>query len=142
MRHHLSTSSCCHAQVVVASHSWGDNVFRNFMLWATEEDNDWVEKHIAAYVNIAGPTLGVAKSMTSLLSGTLPCSMGLLNLDAASARDQEMPAACNYPHTVHWWIVACRPLTYQRRVLQLPCVSILQQLHCHQGCLQQLRPAQ
>jgi phospholipid:diacylglycerol acyltransferase len=62
------------AQVVVASHSWGDNVFRNFMLWAIEGDPDWVERHIAAYINIAGPTLGVAKSMTSLLSGARLCA--------------------------------------------------------------------
>ena len=55
--------------MVVASHSWGDNVFRNFLVWVTEDDPDWVEKHIHAYVNIAGPVLGVAKSMTSLLSG-------------------------------------------------------------------------
>lgn len=53
----------------MASHSWGDNVFRNFLVWVTEEDPDWVEKHVYAYVNIAGPVLGVAKSMTSLLSG-------------------------------------------------------------------------
>ncbi len=59
-------------QVVVASHSWGDNVFRNFLVWVTEDDPDWVEKHIQAYVNIAGPVLGVAKSMTSLLSGLPP----------------------------------------------------------------------
>lgn len=54
---------------MVASHSWGDNVFRNFLVWVTEDDADWVEKHIHAYINIAGPVLGVAKSMTSLLSG-------------------------------------------------------------------------
>ncbi len=58
-------------QVVVASHSWGDNVFRNFLVWVTEDDPKWVDKHIHAYVNIAGPVLGVAKSMTSLLSGDI-----------------------------------------------------------------------
>ncbi|KAK9918842.1 hypothetical protein WJX75_007445 [Coccomyxa subellipsoidea] len=56
-------------KVLVASHSWGDNVFRNFMVWIGEDDPDWIENHIAAYVNIAGPVLGVSKSMTSLLSG-------------------------------------------------------------------------
>ena len=55
----------------MASHSWGDNVFRNFLVWVTEDNPDWVERHIHAYVNIAGPVLGVAKSMTSLLSGLL-----------------------------------------------------------------------
>lgn len=63
---------------MVASHSWGDNVFRNFLVWIGEDDEDWVEKHVAAYVNIAGPVLGVSKSMTSLLSGT--CRMTLLVL--------------------------------------------------------------
>ena len=56
----------------MASHSWGDNVFRNFLMWATEEpgaDPNWAEEHIHAYINIAGPVLGVAKSITSLLSG-------------------------------------------------------------------------
>lgn len=43
-------------------------------MWIGEDDQDWVEKHVAAYVNIAGPVLGVAKSMTSLLSGILPLS--------------------------------------------------------------------
>ena len=44
-------------------------MFRNFLVWVTEDDPKWVDKHIHAYVNIAGPVLGVAKSMTSLLSG-------------------------------------------------------------------------
>lgn len=56
-------------QVCVVSHSWGDSVFRAFMRWAAAGDADWVERHVAAYVNIAGPTLGVPKAITSLLSG-------------------------------------------------------------------------
>lgn len=39
------------------------------MVWVGEDDPDWIEKHVHAYINIAGPVLGVAKSMTSLLSG-------------------------------------------------------------------------
>ena len=54
---------------MVISHSWGDNVFRNFVMYATAEDEDWVERHIAHYANIAGPTLGVPKSISSFLSG-------------------------------------------------------------------------
>ena len=57
------------AQVFVMSHSWGDNVFRNFLMWACEDEEDWVEQHIAHYANIAGPTLGVPKSVSSFLSG-------------------------------------------------------------------------
>ena len=71
-------------QVVVASHSWGDNVFRNFLVWVTEDDPKWVDKHIHAYVNIAGPVLGVAKSMTSLLSGDTAAMACLLVSDLVS----------------------------------------------------------
>ena len=51
------------------AHSWGDNVWRTFMRWVSVEDPGWVERHLAAYVNIAGTVLGVSKSTTSLLSG-------------------------------------------------------------------------
>lgn len=56
-------------QVLLVSHSWGDSVVRAFMRWAAAGDADWVERHVAAYVNIAGPTLGVPKAVTALLSG-------------------------------------------------------------------------
>lgn len=46
-----------------------DNVFRNFMAWASSHDEDWVDKHVAHYANIAGPTLGVPKAISSFLSG-------------------------------------------------------------------------
>ena len=59
-------------QVVLVSHSWGDSVVRAFMRWAAAGDSDWVERHVAAYVNIAGPTLGVPKAVTALLSGASP----------------------------------------------------------------------
>ena len=51
------------------SHSWGDNVFRAFMRWAAASDPEWVERHVAAYINVAGPVLGVPKAITALLSG-------------------------------------------------------------------------
>ena len=56
------------------SHSWGDNVFRAFMRWAAAGDPEWVERHVAAYVNIAGPVLGVPKAITALLSGAATVS--------------------------------------------------------------------
>lgn len=58
-------------KVVVLSHSWGDNVFRNFMRWAENEEAGWCEKHVEAYVNIAGPVLGVPKAVTACLSGEM-----------------------------------------------------------------------
>ena len=56
-------------QAVVLSHSWGDNVFRNFMRWAENEEPGWCEAHLEAYVNIAGPVLGVPKAVSACLSG-------------------------------------------------------------------------
>ena len=66
----LLRSGC--EQVFIMSHSWGDNVFRNFLAWAGEDDEAWAEKHIAHYSNIAGPTLGVPKSVSIFLSGAWP----------------------------------------------------------------------
>ena len=57
--------------MVVASHSWGDNVFRAFMQWVDAIDDTWVDRHIAIYINLAGPVFGVPKSIPAFLSGTL-----------------------------------------------------------------------
>lgn len=58
-------------QAVVVAHSFGDNVFRNFLGWVGQLDVEWVDRHVAAYVNVAGPTLGVPKSISALLSGNV-----------------------------------------------------------------------
>lgn len=56
-------------QVCVVAHSWGDTVFRHFMSWVSADNPLWVEQHVAVYANIAGPTLGVPKAVSSFLSG-------------------------------------------------------------------------
>ena len=56
-------------QIFVVSHSWGDTVFRCFMAWISVKDPKWVEANLAVYANIAGPTLGVPKALSSFLSG-------------------------------------------------------------------------
>lgn len=61
-------SVCC-LQAVVLSHSWGDNVFRNYMRWAENQEAGWCDKNIEAYVNIAGPVLGVPKAVSACMSG-------------------------------------------------------------------------
>jgi len=48
----------------VAAHSWGENVFRNFLAWVERKEDGWTEKHVATYVNIAGCVLGVPKVPT------------------------------------------------------------------------------
>ena len=55
--------------MLVASHSWGDNVFRAFMQWVDSFDDTWVDRHIAVYINLSGPVLGVTKSIPAFLSG-------------------------------------------------------------------------
>ncbi len=60
----------CDLQAVALAHSWGDAIFRNFLTWTEQEQPGWTERHVHAYANIAGPTLGVPKAVTSLLSGT------------------------------------------------------------------------
>jgi len=55
---------CSALQVMVAAHSWGENVFRNFLGWVERKEDGWTEKHVAAYVNIAGCVLGVPKVRT------------------------------------------------------------------------------
>ncbi len=60
-------------QVVVVAHSWGDSVFRNFLHWMEQEEQGWAEKYVHAYCNVAGPVLGVPKSISALLSGISTC---------------------------------------------------------------------
>ena len=61
------------------SHSWGDNVFRNFLHWVSDSEPDFAEEHLEAYADIAGPILGVPKSFSALFSGEAPhcfCARG------------------------------------------------------------------
>ena len=66
-------------KVVIASHSMGANVVHYFMAWVTHSKENggggggemWVDEHVHAYVNIAGPHLGVSKAASALLSGEM-----------------------------------------------------------------------
>lgn len=42
---------------------------RAFLTWADAGQRGWTETHIESIINIAGTSLGVPKSITSLLSG-------------------------------------------------------------------------
>ena len=52
-------------KVAIFSHSYGDRAFRHFMGWVESEQGaahpEWVEHHVAHYIQIAGPTLGAPK---------------------------------------------------------------------------------
>jgi phospholipid:diacylglycerol acyltransferase len=66
-------------KVILTSHSMGAIVVHYFFAWVTESRNrggggggkDWVDKHVHAYVNIAGAQLGVVKAVSALMSGEM-----------------------------------------------------------------------
>jgi len=63
-------------KVVLTSHSMGALVVHYFFAWATSAQGggggrNWVDRHIHAYINIAGTHLGVPKAVTALLSGEM-----------------------------------------------------------------------
>lgn len=65
-------------RVVVVSHSFGANVWTYFMQWARApaphgggKDDAWFDEHIFSWINVAGPLLGVPKSLATLLSGEM-----------------------------------------------------------------------
>lgn len=66
-------------KVVLTSHSLGCVLVHYFFAWVTTSKKkggggggrDWVDKHIHAYINIAGAQLGAPKSASSLLSGEM-----------------------------------------------------------------------
>ena len=66
-------------KVILTSHSMGAIVVHYFFAWVTEKRNkggggggkDWVDKHVHAYVNIAGSQLGVIKATSALMSGEM-----------------------------------------------------------------------
>ncbi|KAJ3077061.1 hypothetical protein HK102_005299, partial [Quaeritorhiza haematococci] len=63
-------------RVVVLTHSMGSLVFHYFLNWVASEEGgrggkDWAEKYLKGWVNIAGPMLGVPKTISALLSGEM-----------------------------------------------------------------------
>ena len=51
-------------QVMIACHSWGEVVVRNFFWWVERREPGWTEAHVANYVSIAGSVLGVPKVLS------------------------------------------------------------------------------
>jgi len=61
-------------KVIITSHSMGVIVVHYFFAWVTEKSNGgkyWVDKHVHAFVNIAGASLGVVKASSALMSGEM-----------------------------------------------------------------------
>lgn len=60
----------------------GSTMFPYFLRWVQDPNGgngglDWTEKHIASFVNIAGPMVGVPKALTAMLSGETRDTMSL-----------------------------------------------------------------
>ncbi|KAI1105445.1 LACT-domain-containing protein [Jackrogersella minutella] len=63
-------------KVVLASHSMGSQVVFYFFHWVASPlggkgGEDWVERHIEAWINISGCMLGAVKDVTAILSGEM-----------------------------------------------------------------------
>ncbi|KAI5919719.1 Lecithin:cholesterol acyltransferase [Camillea tinctor] len=63
-------------KVVLASHSMGSQVLFYFFHWVASPlggkgGDDWVDKHIEAWINISGCMLGAVKDVTAVLSGEM-----------------------------------------------------------------------
>lgn len=65
-------------KTVLVSHSMGGSIVLFFLKWVEASGEhfgnggtDWVENHIESFVNIAGTTLGVPKTLAALLSGEM-----------------------------------------------------------------------
>ncbi|RLN87065.1 hypothetical protein BBJ28_00022028 [Nothophytophthora sp. Chile5] len=63
-------------KVMLVTHSYATQVFLYFLKWVESDQggrggDQWVEKNVDAFVNIAGPTLGTIKSISALVSGEM-----------------------------------------------------------------------
>lgn len=81
-------------KAVIASHSLGTMIWLYFMSWVIQNKKDsippgiggnggkdWVDRHIHAFVDIAGPKLGVPKSLSLVVSGEMKDTIQLGKLE-------------------------------------------------------------
>ncbi|KAK4228149.1 putative phospholipid:diacylglycerol acyltransferase [Podospora fimiseda] len=77
LRAHIETAvEISKEKVVLTSHSMGSQVVFYFMHWVASplggnRGDDWVEKHIASWINVSGCMLGAAKDVAAILSGEM-----------------------------------------------------------------------
>ncbi|CEG44972.1 phospholipid-diacylglycerol acyltransferase plh1 [Plasmopara halstedii] len=63
-------------KVMLVTHSYATLVILHFLKWVESENGGnggdrWVDTNIEAFVNIAGPTLGLVKTISALMSGEM-----------------------------------------------------------------------
>ncbi|WFD32802.1 phospholipid:diacylglycerol acyltransferase [Malassezia sp. CBS 17886] len=73
LKAHIETNTLMFKEkTVVVTHSMGATVGHYFLKWVEQEaGSEWVDTHIEAIVNIAGPMLGVPKAMGTLMTGEM-----------------------------------------------------------------------
>ena len=80
LKHSVETLVAIHkVPVALLAHSYGDQLVRYFLNWVETPVADggggggkrWTDAHVAVYVDIAGPMLGIPKTVPSLLSGEM-----------------------------------------------------------------------
>lgn len=80
LKHHIEAMHKTNGRkVVLTAHSMGSPLMVYFFKWVTTDESeggggggsDWVDEHVHAFVNIAGPLLGVPKAAPALLSGEM-----------------------------------------------------------------------
>ena len=82
-------------KVVVVSHSLGSLLWLFFMQWVEKDPMNslpcghggnggegWIDKHVHAFVDIAGPKLGVPKSLSCIISGEMKDTVQLGKLES------------------------------------------------------------
>ena len=80
LKHSVETLVEIHGvPVALLAHSYGDQLVRYFLNWVETPKAeggggggpDWTNEHVGVYVDIAGPMLGIPKTIPSLLSGEM-----------------------------------------------------------------------
>ena len=80
LKHSVETLVEIHGvPVALLAHSYGDQLVRYFLNWVETDKReggggggaDWTNKNVGVYVDIAGPMLGIPKTIPSLLSGEM-----------------------------------------------------------------------
>ncbi|CCD21040.1 putative Lecithin cholesterol acyltransferase [Trypanosoma vivax] len=56
-------------RVVLISHSYGSIIVADFLYWMEKQEPGWMNKYVAHWINVAGTMMGVAKTVSALLSG-------------------------------------------------------------------------
>jgi phospholipid:diacylglycerol acyltransferase len=71
-------------KVVIVTHSMGALVALNFMKFADEStaNKNWVDQHVDSLINVGGPLLGVAKSISSFISGEMKDTTNFITLQS------------------------------------------------------------